>query len=512
MKAVGIAEWGNCQITLVKDNKNLATLQGTTGIFTNQGYGQYQAIATVGNQRDSSIMLTSKTINISPSLKTQRDPINIPCTETTNTIKSLRQRFDGIDEYYLYFRLKSAQDIARLHSAIASPSSTLSCLKNSIILSSVQNHLLGDMLPNTYKIHCEGDYDELVRIADALELLDYVVYCSVTPNTHNMKPPHLSPNQLILDEGKSSVASVTQEVQTPNFQPLQTYLQPSSDTIRGMNVLSVWEHGEIGQAATVRHLDFGVYRDHENLKGNINVVHSRPETEECNHGTASTGCIVAANKPFGVAGIAHGSDFYFYDTDDIELIIRDAMPGDIVSLDIQLVVGGNKFVPMITDRNWWDWIYSLTQNGVVVILAAANGGLDLSNESGNINYYGDSGSTLISACAHNDGSRCSFSNYNHPSSLINSWGDWSVVTTGYSSLQSLPGNNRNYTKDYSGTSSATPLSSGALALIQSYAITHLGLYLNSLEMRDLISKTGYIIDAGLMLMLRFVTCRKISPQ
>ena len=350
-------------------------------------------------------------------------PDYYPPHRNKNTIKLFRQRFGEIDEYYLYFRLKSAQDIARLKSAIASPSSTLFCLKNSRIFSSVQNHLLGDMLPNTYKIHYAGDYNELVRIADALELLDYVVYCSVTPNTHNMKPPHSSPTQLILDEGKSRVASVTQDFQTPNFQPLQTYLQPVSDTIKGINVLSVWENGEIGQAATVRHLDFGVYRDHENLKGNINVVHSRPETEDCNHGTASTGCIVAANKTFGVAGIAHGSDFYFYDTGDIELIIRDAMPGDIVSLDIQLEVGGSKLVPMITDRNWWDWIYSLTQNGVVVILAAGNGGLDLSIKSGNINQYGDSGSTLIGACAHNDGSRCGFSNYNHPSSLINSWGD-----------------------------------------------------------------------------------------
>ena len=82
VKAVGIAEWGSCQITLVKDNENLATLQGTTWIFTNQGYGQYQAIATVGNQRDSSIMLTSKTLNISPTHKTQCNPITTPRTET----------------------------------------------------------------------------------------------------------------------------------------------------------------------------------------------------------------------------------------------------------------------------------------------------------------------------------------------------------------------------------------------------------------------------------------------
>ncbi|WP_273802785.1 S8 family serine peptidase, partial [Proteus vulgaris] len=62
-----------------------------------------------------------------------------------------------------------------------------------------------------------------------------------------------------------------------------------------------------------------------------------------------------------------------------------------------------------------------------------------------------------------------FSNYNREIAFINSWGDWSVTTTGYGSLQKLPGDNRNYSRDYSGTSSATPLCSGALALIQDHA-------------------------------------------
>jgi subtilisin family serine protease len=98
---------------------------------------------------------------------------------------------------------------------------------------------------------------------------------------------------------------------------------------------------------------------------------------------------------------------------------------------------------------------------------------------------------LVGACYHNNGHRAYFSNYNHTTSMINSWGDWQVVTTGYGTLQKLPGNDRNYTKDFSGTSSATPLCSGALALIQSYAKRHYGVFLNAFEMRELIAKTGY---------------------
>ncbi|MBO1916405.1 S8 family serine peptidase [Providencia rettgeri] len=53
-----------------------------------------------------------------------------------------------------------------------------------------------------------------------------------------------------------------------------------------------------------------------------------------------------------------------------------------------------------------------------------------------------------------------------------------------------PGNERNYTDRYSGTSSATPLCSGALALIQSYAKQH-QIILSAWGMRELIRKSTY---------------------
>ncbi|OAT39306.1 phage protein [Proteus myxofaciens ATCC 19692] len=104
--------------------------------------------------------------------------------------------------------------------------------------------------------------------------------------------------------------------------------------------------------------------------------------------------------------------------------------------------------------------------------------------------YGDNGSILVGACYHKTGKRASFSNYNQDNSLLNSWGDWSVTTTGYGALQKLPGNERNYTNNYSGTSSATPLCSGALALIQDYAMKH-HLILSAWSMRDIIKKSNY---------------------
>lgn len=260
-----------------------------------------------------------------------------------------------------------------------------------------------------------------------------------------------------------------------------------------MNVRAAWAAGHRGKNAVVRHLDFGVYSKHEDLKGNINIVHSRSETEDCNHGTASTGCIAAIYDEKGVTGIAHYCDFYFYDTGDLDKIVLDVEPGDIVSLDIQFGISGDNLVPVTHSKSWWDKIAACVDAGAVVILAAGNGGLDLKEnaENGLFQDWGDSGSTLIGASYHTSGKRVGFSNFNHSTSLLHSWGDWSVATTGYGSLQRKPGNDKNYSKDYSGTSSATPLVSGALAVIQSYAKNVYGMVLDSYDMRELIKKTGF---------------------
>lgn len=331
------------------------------------------------------------------------------------------------------------------------------------------------------------DFEKLLELSEKIEMLDYVDYCCVTPNTANYLPldfPFLPENKDATYN--SNINNENKETfKTPCFVPLQTYLnQP-----QGMNIINAWDKGINGSRATVRHLDFGLYQHHEDFKNsNIKVVHSRPETEDCNHGTASTGCIVASKNDFGVTGIAYGCHYYFYDTGDLDLIINDVNVGDIVSLDIQFLVNG-QYLPATAILSWWEKIKIIINKGAIVILAAGNGGLDLSQSDIMVNY-GDNGSILVGACYHKTGKRASFSNYNQDNSLLNSWGDWSVTTTGYGALQKLPGNERNYTNNYSGTSSATPLCSGALALIQDYAMKH-HLILSAWSMRDIIKKSNY---------------------
>jgi subtilisin family serine protease len=310
-----------------------------------------------------------------------------------------------------------------------------------------------------------------------LEDINGVVYCSIVPVTDNVLPPELNTKE-------KSKKVINGSPDTPDFSGLQGYL----DEPHGMNIRNVWSSGYSGESAVIRHLDFGIYKNHEDFQGgNITVINSRNETNDCNHGTASTGCIAAAKNGFGVTGIAHSSSFYFYDTGDKDKILEQSNPGDIVSMNIQFS-SNNVLIPAIGIKSWWDTIRNLTEKGAIVIIAAGNSGADLSDTS-ICPDYGDSGAMLVGACSSSTGRKLSFSNYGHYSSLINSWGE-NVITTGYSSLQDLPGHDRDYTNTYAGTSSATPLCSGALALLQSYAKKH-GVILTAKSMKKLLSESSY---------------------
>ncbi|HWV75572.1 MAG TPA: S8 family serine peptidase [Pseudosphingobacterium sp.] len=312
-----------------------------------------------------------------------------------------------------------------------------------------------------------------------LENMDYVEYCAPAPVVDNLLPPFIEG----VDKSKS-VYDDSANDNTPDYSMLQGYL----DEPKGMNIRNVWQSDNTGQLAVIRHLDFGVYKDHEDFQeGNIIVVTNRLETEDCNHGTASVGCISAGKNSFGVAGIAHSSLLYFYNTGDLNKIVEQANPGDIVSLDIQWNTQ-HGYIPAIGIRSWWDKIKILTEKQVIVIMAAGNGNNDLSNTT-ICPDYGESGGILVGACKSADGRRRSSSNYGHYTFTINSWGE-NVTTAGYGRLQDKPGYNRDYTHTYSGTSSATPLCAGALALLQSHAKRR-GILLTPETMKLVLESSNY---------------------
>ncbi|WP_169708511.1 S8 family serine peptidase [Trinickia terrae] len=460
---------------------------GETAQFDKQPPGAYQAKAHI-KLADGSTSIVDSAPLLVPATSPQ------PASAQAAPAKSLKGGhcfYDNVENYYLEIKLQPG-GLDKLQNEVGSSSlSTFLKLKPALSFSLVYSPEViakhgGTHFAHFYRIHGAIARDELIPLAQELETLDYVIYCSVTPDTTGMKPPE-EPPRAGTGAAEPSPPFALGDV-TPDFTSRQKYLGDWATTKTiALNVRAAWTAGATGRGATVRHLDYGVYRNHEDL-GNITVVNSRPETNDCNHGTASTGCIAATNNGFGVTGIAYDCQFYFYDTGDLDKIVRDAQPGDIVGLDIQFSLNG-VHVPVIHSKAWWNKIFALSNLRATVVVAAGNGGQNLSPEYGLINDYGDSGSMLAGACISTTGRRASFSNYGHYTSLVNAWGDWSVATTGYGGLQRVS-NDRNYTSTFSGTSSATPLSVGALAVLQGYSITKYQNLLGPYWMRDILGYTG----------------------
>ncbi|MEN8642263.1 S8 family serine peptidase [Pseudomonas sichuanensis] len=302
---------------------------------------------------------------------------------------------------------------------------------------------------------------------------------------------------------------------TPDFEARQTYLDAPGPRWQGLNVRRAWAGQVTGKGARIHFSDGGLFPNHEDLRGNtgLKIVSSTPNSDP-EHGTASAGVMLATRNGFGVTGIAHDSELYLYDNraDDgagnsltLKQLLRQVEPGDIVGINRQTASPRvlSTMLPSLHDWQWWDVMQSLSRRGAVVVNAAANGSSATLSDKGTVRGYGvdlahwrhfddhgDAGCILVGACQSWDGKPHQYSNFNYRHRMLNAWGD-SVVTLGYGKLQDKSGHDRDYTDTYAGTSSATPLVAGALALIQSYAIEQHHIYLDGEQMHLLVSASGY---------------------
>ncbi|MBA6111826.1 S8 family serine peptidase [Pseudomonas asiatica] len=336
-----------------------------------------------------------------------------------------------------------------------------------------------------YSITQTIEIADMLSITQILSKLDYVRYAALTPTPHSLNAK--SPDFDNTTE-KLPVTELNSD-QTPDFTGRQGYLDAISATGQlGMNVREAWRQS-VGSHATVRHLDFGVYEDHEDLKGHITIATNGKSNKE--HGTASTGVIAAMDNGVGIKGVAHDCNFIYYDKGTtMEPILDDVLPGDIVSLDIQTADA----YPIIAYWSWWSKIKAVVERGGIVFMAAGNGLSDLAwlIEKNLMEDFGDSGAFLVAACQDSDGRIQGYSNYNHYGLLVNSWGSPRVVTTGYGDLFSPDSSHtRDYTARFAGTSSALPLVVGVAALLQSYSIEQFNLCLTAKELVAILAKTGY---------------------
>ncbi|WP_377517051.1 S8 family serine peptidase [Microbulbifer taiwanensis] len=318
--------------------------------------------------------------------------------------------------------------------------------------------------------------------------------------------------ELVYFEPEPEPAAVAEPAAVPDFSDRQGYLYDregnpnDSYVLGGVDAHYAWTlPGGDGSGVDVVSNEIGAFNNnHVDLPQPFMVV---GDYVIDGHDTASAGIISSLDNGFGTTGIAHGARLGYakYGVDRMIEAAEQLPPGSVMqvgihyrhdSLDQHIGCGSSCYMPLDYYDGPYDAVRYITQElGVHVVAAAGNGNINLDHSYFNGRFdpaRRDSGSFLVGAADPANGLRASFSNYGARVNVF-SWG-WNVTTTGYGSLHNEP--NAKYTATFSGTSSANPIVSGAVASLQGIArAAGLGA-LGTGEMRDLVSLTGYPMQNG----------------
>jgi hypothetical protein len=309
-----------------------------------------------------------------------------------------------------------------------------------------------------------------------------------------------------------------------NFEPAQGYLHSPPD---GIGAMEVWPlPGGKGEGIAICDIEGNWRLTHEDLPGGISLIGGTVINTLVwrNHGTAVLGEMVSLPGDAGTVGISHRARAVVQSAviggvfNAAGAIINAAnalSAGDVILIELHAPGPTGKYVAM----QYWDDIFSAiraaTDRGITVVEAAGNGdenfdlpifaGTGLQKDSGAIvvgagipptNYFdafGFGAGTRYTRIGV-PRSRIWFSNYGR---IVNvqGWG-WHVTTLGYGDAQGGASENRWYTVRFSGTSSASPIVTGAVACIQGRARARRGRPLTPKRVRSLLMLTGTRQEAG----------------
>lgn len=301
---------------------------------------------------------------------------------------------------------------------------------------------------------------------------------------------------------------------SPNMEPCQGYLYSAPD---GIAAPVSWEYwGGKGEGVSVCDIEGGWDLDHEDLPRITHLGGTILGNDWKDHGTAVLGEIVAKQNRFGASGIAPKArpkvhSFMIGGLENPARAIvnstKKLKAGDVILIELQAPhPDTGEYVAL----QFWDDTFSAIKaavaKGIVVVEAAGNGGQDFQAAVyAGSNLRKDAGAIVVGAGVpptnfydHSTGSGTRYTKMGVPRSRtwfsnhgkivnVQGWGEH-VTTLGYGDAQGGP-RSKLYTHRFSGTSSASPIVTGAVACLQGIA-KWAGAPFTPAEVRSLLIRTG----------------------
>jgi serine protease len=321
-------------------------------------------------------------------------------------------------------------------------------------------------------------------------------------------PPQPAMVNFGMDEAvRSLLAAADIAPTTPLYESSQGYLNVAPG---GIDAKYAWTlAGGRGLNVKVVDIEGGWRTTHEDMPTLFRQIGTQyNDIGWRNHGTAVLGEIVGVANAYGVTGIANQAQAGVSSIGSQSTATAISQAASAVGLGGVILIELHSQGPSdgtactcntsqcnyIAMEYWqanYDAIATATANGVVVVEAAGNGSANLDStaygtafnrtvrDSGAIIVGASTSTTRVPMCWTNYGSRVD----------VHGWGE-KVYSMGYGALfGSAYGEDQFYTATFSGTSSASPIITGAAASAQGVALAN-GRRLTSRQMRGVLSANG----------------------
>lgn len=327
----------------------------------------------------------------------------------------------------------------------------------------------------------------------------------------------------IVEKAEAALTAQPLPATTPSFVGNQGYLGAPTDGIGAQLAWTV--PGGTGANVTIYDAEYNWLQSHEDLDTAAGVTlllnggdsNSPPGYSGCpapcdslnrEHGTAVLGELIGTNDSIGITGMAHGASLGLAPANTtnlgynlgnaITLATNDGGAGDVILIEQQATVCGIDLGPSEVAGSVFSAIQTAVANGIVVVEAAGNGGVNLDAPACGTTFdptVQDSGAIIVGAGqppGTNDRVREGFSTYGTRVN-VQGWGS-AIWSSGYGDGHKDSDNtgdaNKWYTNSFGGTSGASPMVTAAAAIIQS-ARNSAGMgFLTPAQMRTLLINTG----------------------